>query len=95
MRRQKRVDFQITAKDALGLASGKIAKKKKDNIKMAKCYISGKSHRTGNNVSHAVNRTKRRFKLNLQKVRIRDENGNVKRVRVCAKYIKSGLIEKA
>ncbi len=41
-----------------------------------------------------VNRTKRRFKLNLQKVRIRDENGRVRTVKVCAKYIKSGLVEK-
>lgn len=62
---------------------------------MARCYYSGKGPAVGNNVSHAVNRTKRRFKPNLQRVRIRDEKGRIKRVWVCAKYIKSGKIEKA
>lgn len=31
------------------------------------CQISGKRTRTGNNVSHANNRTKRKFYPNLQK----------------------------
>ena len=31
-----------------------------------KCIITGKRTRTGNNVSHANNRTKRRFLPNLQ-----------------------------
>ena len=61
---------------------------------MARCYISGKGPAVGNNVSHAVNRTKRRFKLNLQRVRILDEKGRIKRVWVSAKYIKSGKIQK-
>ena len=33
-----------------------------------KCELSGKSFQTGNNVSHAKNRTKRRFLPNLQKI---------------------------
>ncbi len=33
------------------------------------CEISGKRPRTGNNVSHANNKTKRRFLPNLQKKR--------------------------
>ena len=33
------------------------------------CEISGKRPRVGNNVSHANNRTKRRFNPNLQKKR--------------------------
>lgn len=61
---------------------------------MARDYITGKSHKTGMNVSHAHNRTKRRYKLNLQKVRIKDENGRIKRVWVNAKHIKRGLIQK-
>ena len=33
-----------------------------------KCELTGKTFQTGNNVSHAKNRTKRRFLPNLQKV---------------------------
>jgi large subunit ribosomal protein L28 len=61
---------------------------------MARCYISGKGPAVGNNVSHAVNRTKRLFKLNLKRVRIRDEKGRIKRVWVSAKYIKAGILNK-
>jgi large subunit ribosomal protein L28 len=35
-----------------------------------RCQLTGKSPLTGNNVSHAHNRTKRRFLPNLQKKRI-------------------------
>jgi large subunit ribosomal protein L28 len=35
-----------------------------------KCQITGKKPMVGNNVSHAHNRTKRRFLPNLQKKRI-------------------------
>ncbi len=31
------------------------------------CYITGKKPMSGNNVSHAKNKTKRRFNVNLQK----------------------------
>ena len=33
-----------------------------------KCELTGKSFQTGNNVSHAKNRTKRRFLPNLQSI---------------------------
>ena len=33
-----------------------------------RCELTGKSFQTGNNVSHAKNRTKRRFLPNLQKI---------------------------
>ena len=33
-----------------------------------KCQLTGKSFQTGNNVSHAKNRTKRRFLPNLQNI---------------------------
>lgn len=62
---------------------------------MAKCEITGKRHRVGNNVSHANNKTKRRFKANIQKVRILDENGTVRRAHVSTKALKSGLVRKA
>lgn len=37
------------------------------------CKVTGKKHLTGNNVSHANNRTKRRQLPNLQSKRIWDE----------------------
>ena len=64
-------------------------------IMSMRCELTGKSFQTGNNVSHAKNRTKRRFKPNLQKVKIRDENGTVKRVWVSAKALRSGKVVKA
>ena len=33
------------------------------------CYVCGKGPATGNNVSHAHNKTRRRFNINLQKKR--------------------------
>lgn len=46
--------------------------------------ITGRKPMVGNNRSHAMNATKRRFNLNLQKVTI-DENGHKKTVRVTTK----------
>ena len=58
------------------------------------CVICGKKPLAGNNVSHAHNRTKRRFNPNLQKVRATYE-GSTKRISVCTKCIKSGKVIKA
>ena len=38
-----------------------------------RCIITGKGVQTGNNVSHANNRTRRRFLPNLQKVSLESE----------------------
>ncbi len=38
-----------------------------------RCELTGKSFQTGNNVSHAKNRTKRKFLPNLQKVTFASE----------------------
>ncbi len=62
---------------------------------MARCYITGKSTMTGNRRSHALNATRRTWKVNLQTVRIKDENGNVKKVKISARALKSGKIERA
>ena len=43
------------------------------------CALSGKGPMVGNNVSHANNKTKRRFLPNLRTVRIKLEDGTVKR----------------
>ena len=57
------------------------------------CEICNKKPLTGNNVSHAHNLNKRRFNPNLQKVRAL-RNGRVKRITVCTRCIKSGLVVK-
>ncbi len=49
----------------------------------------------GNNRSHALNATRRTWKANLQTVRIKDENGNVKKVKISARALKKGNIERA
>ena len=58
------------------------------------CYVCNKGPATGNRVSNANNRVKRRFMPNLQKVRIM-EDGRRLRVRVCTRCIKAGKIRKA
>ena len=58
------------------------------------CEICGKSPSVGHNVSHAHNLTLRRFLPNLQRVRAR-VNGQVKRLRVCARCLKAGKVAKA
>lgn len=58
------------------------------------CEICGKNRQVGNNVSHANNRTKRVFRPNLQPVKAL-VNGAAKRIRVCTRCLRSGLIQKA
>ena len=59
------------------------------------CYVCGKGPATGNNVSHAHNKTRRRWLPNLQPVKIQLEDGSNRRVRVCTNCIKSGRVKKA
>lgn len=62
---------------------------------MAKqCEICGKTPSVGNNVSHANNRTKRRFLPNLQKVRAQRSSGEVCRMVVCTRCLRSGAVTK-
>ena len=62
---------------------------------MAKvCDICGKGPVAGNNVSHAHNKTRRRWLPNLQNVRALI-NGVAKRVKVCTNCIRSGKVQKA
>ena len=57
------------------------------------CYVTGRRTTSGQNRSHAMNKTKRTYKPNLQKVRIM-VNGSPKKVYVSAKALKSGLVER-
>ncbi len=72
------------------------------------CAVTGKKTITGRRIVrkglskkkggiglHVTSATKRTFKPNLQRVRIKDENGTIKRVWVSAKAIRSGKITKA
>jgi len=51
------------------------------------CYVTGKKNMSGNTRSFSLNSTKRKWKSNLQKVRI-EENGEVKTVYVSARALK-------
>ena len=57
-----------------------------------KCYVTGKSPKSGNNRSHALNKTKRTLGVNVQKVRILVD-GKPKKVWVSARALKSGKVE--
>jgi large subunit ribosomal protein L28 len=59
------------------------------------CEICGKRPLKGYNVSHAHNRTKKISFPNLQKVRVLESSGRVKRVKVCTRCIRSNKIQKA
>ena len=59
------------------------------------CYATKKRGMSGNNRSHAMNATRRRWKANLQKVRIVDEDGTIKKVLVSTRALKSGLVKRA
>jgi len=72
------------------------------------CQYSGKRPRVGKKVvrrgkakkeggigQNVTGISKRRWKPNLQTVRVVDENGRVRRVKVCARYIKAGKVTKA
>jgi large subunit ribosomal protein L28 len=54
-----------------------------------KCAITGKGPMSGNNVSHAKNRTKRRFLPNLRTVRVTLEDGTTRKIRVAASTLRT------
>lgn len=60
----------------------------------ATCEICGKGPAYGNNVSHAHNKTRRRWNPNLQKVRA-VQKGQIKQIRVCSRCLRSGAVTKA
>ena len=64
------------------------------NTEMAKvCYFTGRKTVSGNNRSHAMNKTKRAVKPNLQKVTILVD-GKPKKVWASARALKSGKVER-
>jgi large subunit ribosomal protein L28 len=59
-----------------------------------RCEICNKGPSVGNNVSHANNRTKRRWLPNLQRVKA-NLNGTVRRILVCTRCLRSNKVLKA
>ena len=55
----------------------------------------GQSKRSGGIGTHTTSTTRRKFRPNLQRIRIKMPNGGTKRVWVSVKAIKAGLVEKA
>lgn len=55
----------------------------------------GKAKREGGIGQNVTGISKRRWKPNLQTIRVIDEKGRVKKIRVCARYIKAGKFTKA
>ena len=58
------------------------------------CEVCGKGELSGNNVSHSHLKTKRSWKPNIQRVRALVE-GEVKRVNVCTRCLRTGKVERA
>jgi large subunit ribosomal protein L28 len=58
------------------------------------CEVCGKKPRSGNRISHAHNVTKRRWNVNLRRVRAVVNRGHA-RIRVCASCLRSGRVAKA
>ena len=54
-----------------------------------RCDITGKGPLTGNNVSHANNKTKRRQLPNLRSVKTTNEDGTTKRIVVAASTLRT------
>lgn len=59
-----------------------------------KCEICGKGQVSGNNVSHSMRHTRRKWNANIQKVRVND-NGTVVKKNVCTRCIRSGKVSRA
>ena len=72
------------------------------------CKITGKKTTVGRRIVrkglpkkkggiglHVTSASKRKFKPNLQRIKIIDENGTVRRTWVSTKAIKAGLVKKA
>ena len=59
-----------------------------------KCVVCDKQVSSGNNVSHAKNRTRRKIRPNLQLVKV-NIKGRISRELVCTRCLRSGKVKKA
>jgi large subunit ribosomal protein L28 len=79
---------------SLRLVAGRVKHDIKVELMARVCAVCAKGPVTGHNVSHANNRTKRRWYPNLQTVRVWVD-GAPKRIKVCTQCLKSNRIKKA
>jgi large subunit ribosomal protein L28 len=61
---------------------------------MRQCAVCGKGPSVGNHVSHANNKSKRRWNPNLQRVKA-NLDGTVRYIKACTRCIRSGKVKKA
>lgn len=61
----------------------------------SRIHRKGQSKKSGGIGTHVTKVTKRKFKPNVQKVRIVTANGGVKRISVSCKALKAGKVTKA
>ncbi len=59
-----------------------------------RCDVCDKGVMYGNNVSHANNKTRRRWEPNLKKLRVIYE-GAIRTMKVCTRCLKGGKVAKA
>jgi len=58
------------------------------------CEYCGKGPQSGNKVSHANNKTKRRWIPNLKRVKVKIGK-SIKTMRLCTRCLRSGKLQKA
>jgi len=63
-------------------------------VKGSRINRKGQSKKSGGIGTHVTSITKRKFRPNLQRVRVKMPNGGSKRIWVSVKAIKAGLIQK-
>lgn len=64
-------------------------------VRGGKITRKGQTKKSGGIGTHVVKNSKRTFRPNLQRVRVRMPNGQVKRVWVSTKALKAGKVQKA
>jgi len=62
---------------------------------MRVCSVCQKTKMGGHKVSHSNIKTNRTYEVNLQKVKVKNENGSTSNEYVCAKCLKAKKVERA
>ena len=60
-----------------------------------RCDMCNKGPQIGHSISHAHNVRRKVWLPNLQKVRVIEENGTHRRLRICTRCLRSNLVRKA
>ena len=95
LRHLRRTLYFLTFKQIETIMSRICAITGKRPVKGSIINRKGQSKKSGGIGTHVTSITKRKFRPNLQKIRIKTANGGTKRVWVSVKAIKAGLVQKA